>query len=365
MFEVFMPLLEVCLVGDTPMSGYLGIMIKKPDSVVWFRNGKQRNIVMQIESAIKDRISSSFETRIVDDHNIEEFIQQCNQVIKDYPEHDILLNVSGGTRLQALLATEVFKQSGKNVVFIDTDHSRIFDLVTGEYKTFHFDFTVNEYIRLSGVEIESGTRFDPEIGHRSALSYFLGNNIDQVVRFIDEMREDWLKMGETKKDIQWRMNDSRTRFTVIYESGKDRMRFRFGAGENLNTMEISSNYAEYLFNGGWLRELVFLRIHKGQYDDIRLDVRLNRNTFPQKIDAESMVDIAMMRGCRFYIFQCFSYPVTKESFIELKAIHSTVNLLNARGYVFVSHYPHRGFIERVRDYGLELVYGRRISNFSV
>jgi hypothetical protein len=358
-----MPLLEVCLMDDSPLTGYLGAILRKPEAIVWLRTGLQKQVVSRIESELSGKINATYESREIQPE-IEDFIEQCKQIIKDYPEHDIVLNTSGGDPLYILLAAEVFKQAEKEVIFIDTNHSRLVNIRSGEKKSFQLNLTVNEYSALQGIEIESGTRFDPEIGKRSGLSYFIGNNVDDVVPFIDKIRQEWNDMGDNKQDIQWKMN-AQHRFVVTYEAAGDKMRFRFGNPERQKTMEIVGSGADYLFNGGWLRELVFLRVHRSQYDDVRLDVRLNRNSIPEGLRAESMIDIAMMKGCHFYIFQCFSYPITRESFIELSAVQNTIKLLNAKGFVFLAHHPYRGFLERASDAGVNVIYGKRIANFSI
>jgi len=359
-----MPLLEVCLVDDSPLTAYLGAILRKPDDIVWLHTGAQRHVVSQIEKALSGQLSTSFESREIKPE-IEDFIDQCKKIIKDYPDHEIVLNLSGGNRLYGLLASEQFKQAGKEVVFIETDHLRLVNIQTGEKKSFQTSLTVNEYAALQGVEIESGTRYDPEIGKRSGLSYFIGNNLDEVIPFIDSIRQEWINMGENKKDIQWRMKGQYHRFNIVYEAASNKMRFRFGNHESQKTLEVVNNCADFLFGGGWLRELVFLRVHRSQYDDVRLDVRINRSSIPEGIRAESMVDIAMMKGCQFYIFQCFSYPITRESFIELKSVQKTIRLLKAKGFIFLAHRPHRGFIERAQESGLKVIYGKRIANFSV
>ena len=360
-----MPLLEVCLVGKTPMMNYLGSILKKPDAIVWLRQRNQKNFVSHIESALSGQIPVSFESRELSEDSADELNLKCEEIIKDYPEHDIILNASGGTRLQSLVAAEVFKREGKEIVYIDSDHSRMINIVTAEVKSFHFNLTVNEYIALHGIEMKSGTRFDPEIGKRSALSYFIGNNIDRAVAFIDKIRRDWDEMGETKQDMQWRMDDEYVRFTVKYEAETKKMRFRFGTSGRQRSHEILEDGPQFLLDGGWLRELVFLRIHRMQYDDVRLKVGLNPESLPGGLRSKDTLDIAMVRDCKFYVFQCMPYPITKDTFIELRHIKSTITPLNGRGYVFVAHRPHRGFIERSRDAGLEVISGRRISNFSL
>ena len=359
-----MALLEVCFADTVPLSAYLGVVLKKPDAVLWLRKRDQRKIVQDLESTISGQLSVNFESRDIKT-DIDEFKEQCRQIIKDYPEHDILLNCTGGERLKVLLAASIFRDAGKGIFFIDTEHARFVDVTSGEAKSFQLTLTVNEYAAIHGLSIESGTRFDPEIGKRSWLSYFIGNNLDDTIPFIDRIRQEWNDMGDNKKDAQWRMDGGLNKFIVSYEAATRNMRFRFGKAERQKTIEIKNDGANYLINGGWLRELVFLRVHRSQYDDVRMDVRLNRDTIPEGIRAESMLDITMMKSCHFYIFQCFSYPITRESFIELKAVHKSVKLLNATGFLFLAHRPHRGFIERAKDYGLNVIYGRRIPNFSL
>jgi len=360
-----MPLLEVCLVSDYPLIDYLGCNLKKPDAVVWLYNHTHKSMIAPIEKKLESQNNIQFEKRETKSDDIQAFLSDCEQIIKDYPEHDILLNVSGGTRLQALLATKVFRDADQDVFYIDPEHSQVIDIRSNEAKTFHFNLTVNEYIALHGIKMESGTRFDPEIGKRSALSYFIGNNIYRLIPFIDKMREEWTAMGDEKSAKQWRFTRDYIKFTVNYDPEKNIMKFSYGTDEWQRTTELEKIGAEYLFRGGWLRELVFLRVHKSQYDDVRLDVRLDRDSLPPGERSESMVDIAMRKRCKFYIFQCFSFPISKDSFIELKSIHHTIELLNAIGFVIMAHKPHQGFIDRAHSAGIKVVYGKRISNFSI
>ena len=360
-----MPLLEVCLIDGNPISNYIGNILKKPDAIVWLRTVRQKHVSSNIESVLSTQMKVECENREVNQGDIQSFVKVCEDIIRDYPQYDIALNASGGTRIQALIAAEIFLSAGKEVFIIDTEHSRLIDLKTKESKSFHAALTVNEYIGLYGVKVLSGTRFDPEIGKRSGLTYFLGNNIEKVVPFIDELRIEWNEMGEKKQSKQWKLSNKFIKFTVTYDSEKDLMRFRYGQPENMKMYEMKENYYHYIFNGGWLRELVFLRVHRAQYDDVRLDVRLDRNALSLDPKAETMIDIAMMRGCKFYVFQCFSYPVTRESFIALNAITHTIKFLNAEGYIFVSHKPNRSFIETAKDSGLRIISGKYIANFSI
>jgi len=360
-----MPLLEVCLLDDSPINGFLGLVLKKPDAVVWLRTPRQKAIAQQIETAIATYMTPMFETREILGDDVDSFVKLCQGVLRDYPEHDILLNVTGGDRLQAALAVDIFRKANKEVFYIDTHHSKIVNIGQGESKYYQLALTVNEFIALQGIKMTSGTRFDPEIGRRSPLTYFIAVNMDNLMPFIDKIRDEWNKMGNVKQSAKWNYDDGRVKLQIEYEAEQDRMKFKFGGGASQKMVEIVANPDEYLLNGGWLREMVFLRVHKSQYDDVRLDVRLDRDSVPEGIKNECLIDIALMKGSSLYIFQCFSYPITHDSFTELKAFQQTIKLLNAKGFVFVSRKIYHGFVERARELGVSVVVGRRIPIFSI
>ena len=360
-----MPLLEVCLLDDSPINGFLGLVLKKPDAVVWLRTPHQKTIAQQIEAAVATYMAPMFETREILSDDVNSFVKICQAILRDYPEHEILLNVTGGDRLQAVLAADVFRKANKEVFYIDTHHFKIINIGLGESKYYQIALTVNEFIALQGIKMTYGTRFDPEIGRRSPLTYFIAVHIDNLVPHIDKIRDEWIKMGNVKQSVKWDYDDGRIKFLIEYDAEQDRMKCKFGGGAGQKVVEIFKNPEEYLLNGGWLREMVFLRVHKSQYDDVRLDVRLDKESLPLGNKSENLIDIAMMKGSTLYIFQCFSYPITHDSFMELKSFQQTVKLLNAKGFVFVSHKIYHGFIERARELGVSVVVGRRIPIFTI
>ena len=360
-----MPLLQVCLLSDNPFLDYLGCIVKKYDAIVWLYTVNQKKMITPIEKKLSQENSIFFEKRDVSKNDLYQFGESCKQVIKDYPDHEIILNVTGGTRAQALIAADIFKAAQNKVIFVEPEHSKIVDIQTGELTDFHDNLIVNEYFALYDLEVESGVRFDPEVGKRSALSYYIGNNIRIIVPFLDKRNTEWATMDENKADKEWKIEKGDVKFTIDYIHEKNQMNVSFGNGEKQHSLTLKDNGPEYFFRGGWLRELMFLRVHKSQYDDVRLDIRLSRDSLPRGERMESMIDIAMMKRGRFYIFQCFSFPITRESFVELNSIGKTMELLNAHGFVIMAHKPHKGFIDRAHSAGVKVVYGDRISSFNI
>ncbi len=360
-----MEILEICLENKSPIPGYIGNFIHKPNKIVWLSGSRYLPVIEQVNKTISQHFSPEIEIRKYQQDDIPDFINACEKIIKDFPDHEIIMNVTGGEKLYSLLAAETFKKAGKTVSFLDFEYSRVIDIATGKVKSCHYNFTVNEYFNLYNCKIATGKRFDPEIGKRSKLSYFIGNNIDHVVPFIDKIQKEWNQMGNEKRDTKWNLSYNGINLIIEYTSSNSSMNFTFSNSNKENKVEIKKQAAEFLFKGGWLRELVFLRIHRSQHDDARLDIRIDRNSIPKDLNIESMLDISMIRGANLYIFQCFSFPITKESYTELNFVKATINHFNARGIIFLAHRPHRGFLIRAKESGINVIYGKRISNFTI
>jgi hypothetical protein len=108
-----MALLEVCLVNDLPIIGYVSAVLRKPDAIVWLRTPNQKKTVATIESALSGQIGATFEIREIQENDIPEFINHCNKILKDYPEHETVLNVSGGSRCMPFWQQKFLKRPAR------------------------------------------------------------------------------------------------------------------------------------------------------------------------------------------------------------------------------------------------------------
>ncbi len=357
--------LEICLVDKYPVINYLSCKLKEPDVVVWLYSKGTKPKTNPIEKKVSQHKNYIFDEYSISEIHIQDINKTCQKIVEKYPDHEITLNTTGGTKLQSLAISEFFRNIGKEFIYIDTNHSKVINIQTGNTSAFYFDLTVNEYIDLYGINMESGLRFDPKIGERSALSYFIGNNIYILSPFIDKIRDEWSRKKNDDRKFEWEIHDKYIQFSLKIDPINKLFSYKYGVSENIRLVEISNDGEEYFFRGGWLRELTFLRIHKGQYSDARLDIKLEKNSFPEGLNAEPLIDIGMIKGSKFYIFQCFAFPITRDSFVELKAISETIKLLHAEAFIILAHRPSKGFIDRAHADNLKIVYGNRISRFTI
>ena len=360
-----MAILEISLADQNPVVNYLSYNLSEPDVLIWLIPETYQYHLTDIQHKVDPETHTLFITKNIPENDLPGIINICQKIKEEYPDHEIQINVTGGKKVQALIITNFFKDIAKKIFYVDVRHSRIYDILNGKTNNYFFDLTVNEYLEIQGIAMEAGLRFDPEIGIRSNLSYYIGNNIYMLSPFIDQVRDEYNRNQQTTQEMKWEINRKEVQMSVTYKPEPSKLLFTFNSYENQNTIEMDKEKGlDYFLQGGWLRELTFLRIHKGTNFDARLNIKLDRNTLPEGEHLEHMLDIGSIKGSCLYIFQCFAYPIDKNSYIELKAIRNTKNLLHADAFIMLAHKPNRSFVDQAHSDGIKIVYGKRISKFN-
>lgn len=360
-----MALLEICLADQNPVVNYLSYNLFKPDVIIWLIPENYEFHLDKIKEKMPEDHASEFISKNIPENDLPGIINICQKIKDEYENYEIQLNITGGKKVQSLIIANFFHDIANKIYFTDAKHSRIYDILAGETTNYFFDLTVNEYFELQGILMESGLRFDPEIGSRSTLSYFIGNNIYFISPFIDKVRDEIRNKQSNKNDYTWELKNNEAQMSVSYVAEREKLIFNYFSNGNANTIEMEEEKGlEYLLRGGWLRELTFLRIHKGVNSDSRLNIKLDRKSLPQGENLEPLLDIASIKGSCLYIFQCFAFPIDRNSYMELKAIRNTKNLLHADAFVMLAHKPNRNFIDQAHADGIKIVYGKRISKFN-
>ncbi len=360
-----MAVLEISLADENPVVNYLAYNLSEPDILIWLIPGNDSYHLNKIQGKVDPERETKFLTKNIPENDLPGIINICKKIQAEYENYEIQINVTGGKKVQTLIITNFFREIAKKVYFIDVKHSRIYDITAGKTTNYFFDLTVNEYLEIQDIKMEAGLRFDPEIGVRSNLSYYIGNNIYAISPFIDKVRAAYDEKHDGSEELSWTLDQHETHLEVVYKPGIEKLVFKFNSFENQNTIEMDKAKGEEFFlKGGWLRELTFLRIHKGTNFDARLNIVLDKESLPGGEHLEPYIDIGSIKGSSLYLFQCFAYPINRNSYYELKAIRNTKNLLHADAFIMLAHKPTRSFVEQAHSDGIKIVYGKRISKFN-
>ena len=354
--------IEISLLNKNPVVNYLGAKIVNPDEIVWLHENKALNKLDNVEKLLQSSNELKFNRYKIIPANFSQIKQLVKKLQSKYNNEQVILNLSGDNQAVGHMLHDALQNFSSQIIIIDPDQNSIFNLTEKKSETIHTNLTVNEYIRLYGMKVRSGIHFDPAIGTRSRLTYFIGNNMDRIVPFLDEIREK-ITRGNDIDNKKWELESQEINFSISKKD--DQYQVKYGKNKNTNEIFLKKIGDEYLFRGEWLRELVFLRVNKSHFGDVRLNINLDPNSVPEKKKIETIIDVAMRRRCKFYIFQCFSYPISRSSFAALSSISRTIEALDAESFILLSHRPPNSFIARAHSSGIKIVYGEKIANFSI
>jgi len=360
-----MPVLDISLADQNALVNYLSYNLSEPDVLIWLIPENYNYHFENIQKKVDPESTTRFITKNIPENDLPGIINICKKIEEEYEGYEIQINVTGGKKVQALIITNFFYKVAKKIFYVDVKHSRIYDILNGETTNYFFDLTVNEYLEIQGIEIEAGLRFDPEIGIRSNISYYIGNNIYTLSPFIDKVRDEYNHHQQNPEEISWDLDRNETTMKVTINPETEKIVFQFNSYENQNTIEMDMDKGiDYFLQGGWLKELTFLRIHKGTNFDARLNIELKKDTLPQGERLEHQIDIGSIKGSCLYLFQCFAYPINRNSYFKLKSLRSTKDLLHADAFIMLAHKPNRSFVDQAHSDGIKIVYGKRISKFN-
>ena len=154
---------QVLLVSDQPMPNFLPVINKetKPDSVTLVVSEKMRRRAEWLKAEI-----ARHQVKVLEDVEIGDDVSDINaiqNVLMDWAgDHEALfevsvLNATGGTKPMAIAAQEVFRSEGRPVFYVDIASDRVTWLNRErEGLLLSAQPTLNQYLGLNGITIESG-----------------------------------------------------------------------------------------------------------------------------------------------------------------------------------------------------------------
>jgi|JI10StandDraft_1071094.scaffolds.fasta_scaffold86633_4 hypothetical protein len=142
---------HVCLVSDQPIPNLLPLCVSalKPDTVVLLTSNQKKEKAEFLKPVIE---SWGIKTDIIsiDAYNLINAKNACLDVLKKYNTTDISLNVTGGTKIMAFAAYEVFNMMRKQIFYVDTFDKNIQIISEDTDIPFEHWIKVDEYLKAYG-----------------------------------------------------------------------------------------------------------------------------------------------------------------------------------------------------------------------
>lgn len=170
--------IHVCLVSGQVIPNLIPLLRPdmKPDKVILFVSRDMGRNATRMESILSPR-GIEVERRPIDAYDMESAKNSVFDLLTDYEDAELLLNVTGGTKIMAFAAFEMFTAAKRPVVYVDTQN-RAIQYLTAPYEKIAFQgiIKIPVYLAAYGQRIVSEqTDRKESAGYREITDYLVRN----------------------------------------------------------------------------------------------------------------------------------------------------------------------------------------------
>jgi hypothetical protein len=310
------------LIGGQPAPNYIAAKEIQPDKIFNIYSDASELIMNRLNELLKiDIITPPLK---VNAYDFEEIFKALNEFLAGNL-NEIIVNVTGGTKLMSIAAFEVAKNFNLKSVYVDSENHYLYSFHNDkiESKKLQKKISIENYFYLHGFKnvkeniVEYSLDLNVEI---EKFNEFLFNNPEsvkkilnltiEIIKYKRRSKKNWLK--ETV-----RINKNNNYFD--WNNGKGIIHY------NIKDREFEFKFKDDTFidyhNGKWFEKLVYDKLKSsGNYDEILMNYEIS---LENKILLNEL-DVVAINNEKLFIFECKSGGLNQEDLNKLKAIKDTL-----------------------------------------
>jgi hypothetical protein len=321
----------ICLVSRQAMANVIPALMHKPAKVVLLKTKEEEATAENIKGVMNlQGIDCEIYPELIDPYDVVNTEQIVNNVVVRNCKNLIpVFNSTGGTKLMAFAAYNVFRQNKLKIIYCDTDGNRIIELYPQTlFEEISVNISVKEYLRAYGYYIIPSEKIRND--HSAFIQYIDKNNL--LKHFISQIIE------KRKNDI-FRLSNHSTpmhlgNFRIILEDTSF-----ISISHDKNTFgHIDKNF----LNGFWLEDYLFYKLKELQPDDIILGAHISSGSKNTLAELQALnlpyneIDVIAVKNTRLYLFSCKSGVKSKEDLFELDGLRSIAGGTFGKAYAVVT-----------------------------
>ncbi|MEK6591108.1 MAG: DUF1887 family CARF protein [Nitrospinota bacterium] len=304
---------------------------------------------------------------IVDQDSLTDCISKVESLIeKIHGEVEYIVNITGGNKVMALAAYEIFREIRRQKVVIGymplgkNEFLQIFPrkrpLKIYEIKEL---LNLEEYLMSYGFIIQNKhwlQEIKAKAISRKEISRWILENYEQLKGVLDFL---WERLHKKRRDKNYKLSETFERELTKIES-EMLNKHGFEVKGRLISKDITKDEIVYL-TGGWFEEYIFNEVYSLVQDGILDDAMIDINI--ESLDGtKNELDIAFMKDNVFYFIECKTLGgeeelnVIREEVYKKGAISTLLGKGENRGIICTTHHQiGESLSARARDYGIEIL----------
>lgn len=359
---------HICLVSAQAAPNLLPALDPslKPQQIVLVVSPAMQRAALSLEAVFKEvGIKTRIHT-IADIHQYAQIEEALLTLATEFEGQDTYLNLTGGTKLMALVALAVAQEANWRSFYVDLDTDQVIWLnrdsppqALGE------QLRLRHYLRSYGFDLIEAPVRPQNSAAQSQLTQTLVSQIGSLEGSIAQLN--WLSQqaeahNQLTIQLSTQQQDSRSLEALLREFSHAGILQVSASGDSIKFSDRDSlNYAK----GGWLESHVFECITRVSADLRLRDKAANLRVTSQGVENE--LDIALMAHNRLFVIECKTArmdqaqaPKANDALYKLEGLCKRIGGIGTRG-MLASYRALRDSEKRLAAaLNIELVCGREL-----
>ena len=364
-----------CLISDQAAPSLLPILDPdfKPKEAVFLVSDKMKSNAEALEKVFKEKNIKVTLVRIENIYDFQEMENCFIELIDQFDGKDIALNVTGGTKLMAIVAQNTFAMSGKPIFYVDSDNNQILFISRNEKgqsipnKMLNCQIDLKTYLSAYGMVYKSTKQ--------PLASEQLITNLEPFIKQYDKYKDDIPLLNsyaaESQKSgfkVDFKHHKVKSFVTLLEElHHKNLLDF------DRHRIDFRDTVHKDLLNGVWLEEITYKAIENiKSIQDKALSLEVGNSSYDQSKHQYALknqgnqneFDIAFMAKNRLHIIECKTQLMNKEGGIKseeilykLEALKNYGGLMTKKCLVSYFEVP-ESVKNRAKELHIEIIQGK-------
>ncbi|MGB9617842.1 MAG: Card1-like endonuclease domain-containing protein [Desulfomonilaceae bacterium] len=121
---------HVCLISAQPIPNLLPLLLERPQKAIFLVSTEMTAQAERLKRVVQPR-GIAVACQEIPAYDFDEVSNICEEILKRHEDPNdgpLVLNVTGGTKIAALAAFQVFYFADRRIIYLDTSHNRLMDL---------------------------------------------------------------------------------------------------------------------------------------------------------------------------------------------------------------------------------------------
>ncbi len=362
--------IHVYLVSDQPIPNLTTALQLRPDQVILLTTPEMQEKAELLGMVLK-RKGIAVESYGIDAYNIKKVIEVSESINERYGDANLLLNITGGTKIGTLGTFQSFYTRGREIVYVDTRNNRMLKLSPEneqEEIPIKVSISIRDYLEVYGFHMEACVKNDAYIYERKELTCYLAELASTRNTLIGQLNG-YLHNYNEQSYLP-------IKAPLPRDNGLcDRLHHLDGIKRLKDwTMLIASYEALRYLKGIWFEEYVYMLTKTLNIDEVKLNV-VGRWITKGRHSPRNEFDVLVSKGTRLFYISCKTANpdrkasdsdegVGREFLYELDSVADhALGLFGKRMIASARKINDRHVRQRAKMLNIEIVDGRNIVTF--